>query len=400
MVLILIILAVAALVASQVYRALWHRRYLPPPGPTSGIVRLRGHLASPGAASARQVVWPLARGPAQSAPRAAELEIALDQGGSRQVRIDEDAPLFGTSRLRVGDRLTVDAIEVSILADEALYRQQARTVSLDAIRVMAGAWPRLGGLGTGCAGALLLLLAIGVVTESGPRTWLLRKTADKTICLRGTAREAVFGPQLLQRCVDRQGRRQGSYTIWDWSGTLRERGSYQSDLLHGVRDVLENDGSMLRATYRRGTLDGPTILLGPDARARRQTTYAAGVKHGVERLWHDNGQRAFVGYHAHGVPVGKWLFWTETGRQVAQATMRLGDERWTYFDRDLGGCPGDREVVERWLEQRLASKPSPCAIRCVPTARGSESTSVSHAACVDVDLLAQLAQSRRASSSH
>lgn len=286
------------------YRIWWSRRY---PQPPMGLARVRGRVANLAGDGA-----------------GASLNLRRGGGDPVPVRLEPDVHFANKGPLRVGERVTVDGLLRLVPAAnaESLYRDQPLVNGLDAVRVARGTWPRLAWLVPAASATALVLCGLAVGVSSTPAQWLIARTADKTVCPRGAGRETIVGPDgVIHRCRDDAGRLHGSFAVWSWSGLAVERGSYWRGALDGTHDVRLADGTLQRATYRRGLLDGPSLLIddrqGP-AQPRRHTEWAAGAMHGVDRSWHDSGVLASVRYYDHGRPHGTWKFWDADGHKIAE----------------------------------------------------------------------------------
>jgi hypothetical protein len=235
-----------ALAVSCVYQWWWHQRYRRAAPLDGQVVRLRGAVAGPEP-----------REPAldQDTPSNA-VELIDDRGCSRTIRVDGPVPLVGRRVLRVGDRVTVDGVWTAVARDEALYRERGCEWRVDALRLMAGTWPRALWLPLILLGLALVVGAqlcwAAISTPQG----LFAETAARLYCPPGTTRHSLAAdPEVFfHLCKDAAGRRHGPYAVWSRLGQLREEGRYQQGKLARRVEHLVEGWLQRHARYRDNRL--------------------------------------------------------------------------------------------------------------------------------------------------
>ena len=64
--------------------------------------------------------------------------------------------------------------------------------------------------------------------------------------------------------------------------------------------------------------DGEWIAWFENNKKNSQTTYANGKEHGKYTVWYPNGQIHYTGAYNHGVKIGTWNFYDETGKLIQE----------------------------------------------------------------------------------
>ncbi len=153
------------------------------------------------------------------------------------------------------------------------------------------------------------------------------------------------------------GMKDGTWSFFYRTGKLEQKGNYKEDLPVGNWKWLFSDGSIHREeNYRRGKEDGHAIEYDSTGKVINEGDYIDGLKSGMWMLtindhtekgeyvdgekngvwtwYYDNGNRAFEGEFALGVPVGRHRYWYFNGIVKMKGDYEGGELNgtWQYFD--------------------------------------------------------------------
>jgi antitoxin component YwqK of YwqJK toxin-antitoxin module len=355
------------------YRLLWRHRY-----GTTGIEghyrRLRGEVVGPGETGDVVVMASGRVDPAVLRDRCFELKLE-DNAMAPDARclVEPSGPLLLVrgGDVRIGDRVTVDAVDTTVRADEALYRHSSLRQAVAALRIARGTWPRLAPLSLAlvAAGAM----ALGGAALPAPPSPEADDPPGVT-CDGGTELKGEAPPKgLLQWCqvsgdahwpssVQDQVKH-GAWVAWWRAGATRQRGTFWFGRPNGTWTDYHSFGAVARVahydkgyrsgvwlgyrtyglllwrrSFRQGRRHGPWDDFDLDGRLLMRRTYQQGLPQGVWTSWYGKEQ----GYHIrtrqswhHGKRDGDWHRWHDNGRLVERGSYRVGAKhgRWEAWDQ-------------------------------------------------------------------
>jgi antitoxin component YwqK of YwqJK toxin-antitoxin module len=368
--------ALGLLLPLLVYRLLWRHRY-GRTGVEGYYLRLHGRVCRSGATHG-ELVCRDSPGGGVTHTEPFELETARER---YPVEIPGQVVLRG-GPIRVGDRITLDALHTTLQVDEALYRESACKPAVAALRISRGSWPELrlldpviGALALTAIGALLAAVparrqrAAALHLPCPPRT---REGGGPPPmdhfqwCEVDRGKDAVLGAQesvkhgpwvawwdrnhlrqvgqffagrpegqwlsyhrngrVAVEARYRAGRRVGRWSSWRPDGSLRERGRYsEKGPRQGSWSSFDPNGRLrLRRYYHEGVPHGSWTGWHPDGRIAFSQGFDKGLRHGAWRRWQRDGQLVEAGQYAAGKKVEQWSVWQADGRLSRQGGYQDG----------------------------------------------------------------------------
>jgi len=228
-------------------------------------------------------------------PRPSAIEIEKPDGGTLQIHLG-DAPLGAgwprRRRLRAGDRISVEALEVARPREEAGYRENAQGSRLEAARIWVGSPPARSR--SAIAIALLPLLALGALKS--------RERPLTLACPEGSAARIVRN------------------TKGGWYGTCVMR-----YVAHGPWRELDRNGvTRAEGEHCDGDRCGQWIWRGPSGAILEQGGFLKSKRSGIWTRYAPDGRKRSEGRYRDGLQVGIWRYWDARGQERDE----LFDEGW------------------------------------------------------------------------
>ena len=137
----------------------------------------------------------------------------------------------------------------------------------------------------------------------------------------------------------------GSYTFFHPTDVpvaiaLRYTGSYKNGLRDGVWRVCHDDGQpSWEVTWKQGDWDGPAITWWKSGVKREEGTNAGGRRTGRWTFWFDNGQLAARGDYEDDRKVGEWEYFGKDGSPMGSAEWQKTFEQFDWAFDDYTGFP-------------------------------------------------------------
>ena len=156
-------------------------------------------------------------------------------------------------------------------------------------------------------------------------------------CPKGTTPEReVDGNSSEVFCLDAEGEKHGPFV--DTGPESTGTGTYRNGEPHGRWTITHKDHVEIR-DYKMGVQHGKDQVRFSDGRYFYKGSYHEGEKHGLWQVWDaSTGKKKHsVGRFRHGIPVGKWKWYTLEGALHHSFDMGNGDGLWTEYEHWMDG---------------------------------------------------------------
>jgi antitoxin component YwqK of YwqJK toxin-antitoxin module len=340
--------SLAVLVGAGCYRLLWRRRF-GHTGVEGHYLRLRGRVVGPGDPGRVMYRQDSAGQLTESRP----FDLETDDGPVYRVDTAGSQVTLHGGVVRVGDRLTVDALHSSVQVAESLYREPALKPAVAALRIIRGrAWPELRWLTQAMvlAGVTLAVTAAVTLARPEPRRHLACPPGTRPGGERpprgytqwceldrgqgavpGSQESVKHGPYVVwwdrhnveqvgrwvtwhrngSKATETRytgGRRVGRWTTWRRDGSLAEQRFYNRRGRRTGRWIsYVPDGRVkLVRRFRNGRAHGEWLHFFPDGKLKARQRFFAGVKHGRWERWNERGTLVETGEYENGWKHGQW----------------------------------------------------------------------------------------------
>jgi antitoxin component YwqK of YwqJK toxin-antitoxin module len=138
-----------------------------------------------------------------------------------------------------------------------------------------------------------------------------------------THREFYADGQLEMEGQLRNGIPVGTWIEWYPSGTKRTETSFVAGVEHGVRrHWFENGTPAAKASMKNGLRQGRWVLYFPNGQPQAESTYEQGVEVGIRREWYESGQVRSEATIQYGEQNGLRTFWYGNGVRSSVAEFR------------------------------------------------------------------------------
>jgi antitoxin component YwqK of YwqJK toxin-antitoxin module len=319
------------------YRLWWRHRY-GPSGIEGQFRRLRGEIVAPGQPG--DLVFD-AQGSGD--PRLLGGCFELEVPGDARYLVEPGGPLLvvhGASA-RVGDRVTVDAVDTSVRMDESHYRQSALRPAVAALRVARGTWPRLPALNA------VMITALGLAAAGAVLSASHRSPGPGAIaCPPGTTHKGGQPPRDLHEWCElgtderwssavQDGVKHGAWISWWGRDRVQQRGWYRRGKPHGRWTAYYPDGATARVAYfDQGFRSGRWESLWPDGKPRWRGGFRKGRRHGRWEDYTRSGHLRLRREYVDGLPHGLWSSWHFPRTLEARKVQLESSQRWRRGRRD------------------------------------------------------------------
>ena len=106
----------------------------------------------------------------------------------------------------------------------------------------------------------------------------------------GVDEEYFPNGRLAQRCILRNGRKNGSFKVYDQEeGRLIGKGMFKDDKKNGVFKFYPEDGRLMKCVYKDDKLNGPYFIFERNCQLLERGWYKDGKRHGSRCYYYKNG---------------------------------------------------------------------------------------------------------------